>query len=63
MIQLTSSLIITITGLAKRQQCTYVLIANPGETDVDVKIPMSIEDVNEVVTSTLIATSSDSFTV
>ena len=41
----------------------YVLIANPGGGDVDVKIPMQNEEVNAVVTSTLIVTFSDSFIV
>ena len=40
----------------------YVLIANPGGSDVDVKIPISIEDVNVVFTSTLIVTLSGSLT-
>ena len=41
----------------------YILIANPAGADVNVKIPMSNEDVNGVVTRTLIVTFSNSFTV
>ena len=54
--------LVTIVSL-DNDTAVYVLIADPAVADVDVKMPMSNEDVNVVFTSTLMVTFSHSFTV